>query len=167
MKCGAMPAEYIAVFDGASCVLISNILNELCQHVSSMVMDATRAVPRLARQSHAYLLFISIHGFLLDFTPLRLTVFTQYFCSQDLLHCAKYEKSVRIKYLSFALYGMLLDITNAMRRVTEKLVFPLLLRAVPRILWNATVGYHDHKSPPLVHTLNQISLSPPNPLLQS
>ena len=92
MECGAMPAEYVAVFVGASCVLISNILNELRQHVSNMVMDATRAVPRLARQSQAYLLFICIHGFLLDFTPLRRAVFTQYFCSQDLLHCAKCEK---------------------------------------------------------------------------
>lgn len=51
----------------ASCVLISNILNELCQHVSNMVTYATRAVPPLATRSHAYLLFIAIHGFLLYF----------------------------------------------------------------------------------------------------
>jgi len=163
----AVPAEYVAVFVGAPCVLISNILNELCQHVSSMVTDATRAVPPLARRSHAYLLFIAIHAFLLEFTPLRRAAFTQFLCSQDLLHCAKYEKSVRNIYLSFTLYVMLLGINNSMRRVIEKLVVPLLLREVPRILWNAKVGYRDHTSPPLVHVLNQISLPPPNPFLQS
>jgi hypothetical protein len=99
------------------------------QHV--YVCDATRAVPRLARQNHAYLLFISNHGFLLDFTPLRRAVFTQYLCSQDLLHWAKHEKSVRNKYLSFTLYVMLLGITNSMRRVIKKLVVPLLLKEIP------------------------------------
>jgi len=73
---------------------------------------------------------------------------SHYFCSQDLLHCAKYEKSVRNKYLSFTLHVMLLDITNSMRRVIEKLVVPLLLKEVPRILWKAKVGYRDTKSPP-------------------
>jgi hypothetical protein len=85
--------------------------------VSNVVMDATGAVPPLARQRHAYLHFISIHGFMLHYTPLRRAVFTQYICSQDQLHCAKCEKSARNKYLSFTLYVMLLDITNSMRRV--------------------------------------------------
>jgi hypothetical protein len=71
------------------------------------------------------------------------------------------KKSVRNKYLPFTLYVMLLDITNSMRRVIEKLVVPLLLKEVPRILWKAKIGYRHTKSPPLVHILNQISLPLP------
>lgn len=36
--------------------------------VCNVVMDATGAVPPLARQRHAYLHFISIHGFMLHYT---------------------------------------------------------------------------------------------------
>lgn len=39
-----------------------------------------------------------------------------------------WKKGVRNKYLSFTLYVMLLDISNSMRRVIEKLVVPLLLK---------------------------------------